>query len=203
MSTISIAKATRFAISAALIPTASLLPVAASAVHASSSWTILSSYSGYPGSTFQVMGYGFMPGEMVTMTFEGMSKMATSNGSGMASAQFMVPWRMAGSYQIQSMASSGNSTAQYYVQGYYPQTEPSSYYVMKGQTMSVMGRNFAPNEPVHLMVNGIMMTEMMADGGGNVTFGSVMAPMNGSTFMVGLHGMWTNMLSERTVTLAQ
>ena len=167
-----------------------------------------SSYYLLPGQMLGFTGKGFAPNEMVSLSGSGqaMGFSTDSLGSFSTTNSITIPYSAAGStlnYQLRGQTSKASVNFMVTIGRYYPQTSPSTYYLSKGGTLSVNGTNFAPGEPVHLMLNGSQVADMSADNSGNVTFGSVTAPASGSTFTVTLTGAWITESSSRMITLAQ
>lgn len=164
-----------------LATVSAVAPTALSAAHAQGYLT-LSNYSGNPGSTVQVMGYGFMPNESIVVFNSNLRGPDAVGGMTDANGNFVsaitIPMVQAGPYTVnafgQNNTGAESASSSYYINGYYPTAQPSSYYVLPGQTLSFSGNNFLPGETVSLMMNGNQIGSAVANGG-NVSFNNAYA----------------------------
>lgn len=84
---------------------------------------------------------------------------------------------------------------------YYPQITPSTYLATPGQIVTVIGRSFAPNEPVQIYGNGVLIGTTYAGINGVMNV-DVRAPQSGKSFTVSARGGWSQKISARTITLS-
>jgi len=172
-----------------------MVPIA----QASGQYLTLSQYSGNPGSTIQVQGHSFQPNESVVIFINSIREPgtagATTDGSGNFSVTYTIPMLGAGSIPIHAFGGTESAQAGYYVNGYYPTAQPSSYYLLPGQWLSFSGQNFWPNEPVALWVNGNMIGSFTAAGGSVNTGNVYTVPYSAanSTLSTMLVGAWSGM----------
>jgi hypothetical protein len=110
-----------------------------------------------PGGINLVSGTGFAPGETVNLVLNGATGgHATADTSGnFANASFTIPSVGIGTYQLHGIgASSGADAINYfYVGGFYPAANPSTYYLLPGDTLRFSGGGFAPGETVKIFAN--------------------------------------------------
>jgi hypothetical protein len=157
-----------------------------------------------PGQTLSFAGSGFAPYETVTVSgTQNFTVVADQNGSFSNAGSVTVPYSWQNNKQ--SFTFSGNRSAysitiQTSVGSFYPNLDPSSYYVGYGQGMSASVSGLAPNEQVELRVNGSAVGQQQANGSGNASF-SFNAPNSGSTFTLAATGLSSGKSSTRTVTL--
>lgn len=155
----------KYLLSGALAIFTAATPTALQTIHAENNYLTLSSYSGNPGSTIQVMGYGFMPNESIYLADEGMNTTTMSDSNGNFTSSLTIPASQAGESIITASGEGDSSSVSYYINGYYPTAQPSSYYLLPGQMISFSGNNFWPGEPVNLLLNGDIVTSTTANGG--------------------------------------
>ncbi len=160
-----------------------------------------------PGQTISFSGNGFAPLEQVTLhTPTGVSTFSTnSQGSFSAQAPYLVPFSFIHSTQTFSITStiSGKTISWNIGVGtFYPNLNPSTYYVPKNSHMSANASGFAPLEPVQLLVNGNMLMQTPSDNAGSVSF-NFTTPASGQSFTLTTRGVWSNTESPRTISLAQ
>ncbi len=119
---------------------------------AGSQYLLLSSWSGPPGSSVTVQGFGFTAGQTAHVTFQGLSADATvANDGSFTTSAFSVPTRPGGSYPFSASDAAGESaTAPFYIQGAFPSITPGDWWLAPGQKTSVHVDNFAPNETINI-----------------------------------------------------
>ncbi len=167
-----------------------------------------SSYYVLPNQMLGFMGNNFSPNETVDISWNGskVSSITTGgNGSFSVSNVVTIPYAAAGStqsFQLTGRTTGMSVSFQVSVGRFYPNINPSTYYLMPGKTFSVSGTGFAPGETVNLLLNGSQMMQTTADGNGGIGFGSVTAPNSGGSFEVRAVGASSGAWSARTVTLA-
>ncbi len=166
-----------------------------------STWYVL------PGQTISFSGNGFAPLEQITLhTPTGVNTFsANSEESFSAQAPYLVPFSLIHSTQTFSITSSISSKTISWNIGvgtFYPNLNPSTYYIPKNSHMSASASSFAPLEPVQLLVNGNMLMQTPSDSGGGVSF-NFLTPAIGQSFTLTTRGIWSNTESTRTISLAQ
>lgn len=166
-----------------------------------SSWYLL------PGERLGFSGSNFAPNEAITIRGPEIAHALTANGSGNFSAAdaLAIPF----GWQNSTRAFTVDSTKSAYdiplvitIGTFYPQIDPSAYFIAKNQPMSAAGSGFAPNEEVELQISGAATMRRTADGSGNVHF-SFTAPGTGTDFTLTARGLSSNQSSTRTITLMQ
>jgi len=163
-----------------------------------SSWYLL------PGQQLRFTGSGFAPGATVSVQGGGGTLTAVADGTGSFATQFVtVPYKWQSSRQ-QFVVSSSNTAYNILmtltIGTFYPNMQPSSYYVALGQGMSASVSGFAQGEPVMLLVNGALVVQKTADNSGSAAF-DFTAPTSGSTFMLTAEGAFSHVIVSRTITL--
>lgn len=171
-------------------------------------WAQPSRWYVLPGEAITFSGSGFAPNESITIkTPTGSTMTFSANNSGTFSNQatYAVPFSIRNSTQRFSLSSSisGKTIEWNIVIGtFYPNLEPSNYYVPKNISMGARASGFAPNEPVQLLVQSNVVAQATADAAGNAVF-TFSTPMRGGTFTLFARGMWSMTSSARVVTLVQ
>lgn len=161
-----------------------------------------SSYYLLPGQMLNVNGSGFLPGETVTITMGGQAVgTAIANGGNVNNVSYLVPY--ADSNLSVILMATGNSSMTSVSQvvsvgTFYPQVNPSSYYLAGGERFTLNMSGFAPMEPITIAV-GSTTTTGTADTSGNLNT-DVVAPMIDGTFTVVATGTLSNTSSQRTIT---
>jgi hypothetical protein len=169
-----------------------------------------SSYYVLPGTGLSVSGKSFMPYEQVTVkdttngqTFATVN--ADSNGS-FTTQSFMVPYNEANttqSFMVTGMSSGSTYNFTVTVGTYYPQLNPSTYYVTKGSGLTVSGNNFAPFEGVRIFENGQLVSKVTAGGDGTIQNVSIPVPRTNPSFTVTATGMQVGDSVSRTISVQQ
>ncbi len=168
--------------------------------HASpSAWYVL------PGQTLSFSGTGFAQNEAVTVgSALGSAASSTANVAGnFSTGSMVVPFNWQGStrtFTVVGQTSGAHIPLTLTIGSFYPQIEPSTYYVARNTSVSVSGHGFAPHESVVVMVNGVSQGQSPADASGNVSF-AVTTPSSGDSFMLSATGSWSNKSSARTIHL--
>ena len=162
-----------------------------------SAWYIL------PGQTLNFTGSGFSPGEAVSIS--GAATGSTSSGADghFSSGLMTVPFAWQGTtktFMVQSVVSGASIPITVTIGSFYPQIEPSKYYVDHGGNLNAFGHGFAPNEMVNLLINGKQVMQASADSVGQVSF-SFSAPSVGGSFELSAQGTLSHKSSTRTVSL--
>jgi|GEM_PF-2788046 len=158
-----------------------------------------------PGQTLSFSGTGFAPNETVTVsgTDVRFSGTAAANGTFNSGNAFVVPFGWQNSFRtftVEGSISRFPNTMRIAIGSFYPQLEPSSYWVSRGQSMSAQGTAFAPNEEVRLMLNGQEIARTRADGKGGVAW-VFAAPGVGASFDLRATGLSSGQSSVRTIYL--
>ena len=167
-----------------------------------------SSWYPFPGQTLSWSGWGFAPNETVTLTSgRGVLGSFSTNGGGSFGdqARMTVPYNYQNTSTTYTLTGSISGVSQMVTitfGTFYANIDPSSYYVVKGATLDASLRNFAPNEQVDVMVNGVSVGQKTVDGGGNGVM-RITAPGAGQTFTLSARGISSGVTSSRTITLAQ
>jgi len=157
-----------------------------------------------PGQTLSFAGNGFAPNETVIVSGdENFTVTADQNGNFSKAGSMIVPYSWQN--QKQSFAFAGNRSAYHItintsVGSFYPNLNPSSYYVGVGQGMNASATGFAPNEQVQFQINGSSVGQQRADGSGNASIGFT-APSSGSNFTLTAVGLSSGRTVSHTITL--
>jgi len=131
-----------------------------------------------------------------------LSATADNNGN-FATDFFTVPYFWQNSRQTFTVKSAGAAydiPLTVTIGNFYPNIEPSTYYVSRGAGMTAKASGFAANEPVMLLVNGALATQQTADANGSAPF-VFTAPSSGSSFTLTVEGSYSHVQSMRTITL--
>ena len=158
-----------------------------------------------PGQSLSFAGTSFAPNEIITIAnAQSGAATATVSGSGnFATGNMVVPFDWQGS--ARTFTVSGNFSGAHIpltvtIGTFYPQIEPSTYYVAYNGSLTVNGHGFAPNEEVILMSQGTQIGKKNADGSGAVMF-TLNAPSSGSNATLQAKGSLSNTSSSRTIYL--
>ncbi|MBX4192045.1 hypothetical protein KW798_00980 [Candidatus Parcubacteria bacterium] len=160
-----------------------------------------------PGDTLSFSGSGFAPGEVVTLSLKNKnitSWRANSSGNFTNAGSYNVPFSLEDSSQYFSVVGNTSNypiSINVVVGTFYPTLTPSTYFAPRGSTISALGENYAPGEPVTLFVNGSALGTRMADQRGTVSW-SFGLPTSGLETRVEALGLWSNTRASQTVTLA-
>lgn len=163
-----------------------------------SSWYLL------PGQTLSFSGTGFAPGEAANVSGgETFAVTADQNGKFSGAGAMIVPYSWQNN--TQSFTFSGSQDAYSVTDtlgfgSFYPNLNPSTYYVGVGQGLNASVTGFASGEQVQLQVNGQSVGQQATDGSGNAGF-SFNAPDSGSSFTLTAVGLLSGRASSRTITL--
>jgi hypothetical protein len=159
-----------------------LVPIASS-VATGSPYVTLSTYNGKPGSMVTVNGHNFGSYEPINLSLNNHATYAVfSDANGNFSNQLTVPnVTPAQSATLTAIGQTyqDSASANYYIGGYYPHAQPSSYYSLPGQAVRISGDSFAPNESIIITdtTNGAVITGL-ADGSGNFATSDVVVPFS-------------------------
>lgn len=165
-----------------------------------SQWYVL------PGQQLSFNGSNFPPNDTVTIQGGGMTITASTSGSGQfTSNAITVPFGWQNSRQsfTATAASDGVSTPNpitVEIGSFYPQLNPSSWWIGFNQGMSASATGFAPGEQVKLIVNGNQVGQMAADGSGNATF-SFTTPGSGNSATLTAQGLSSGKSVSQTIFL--
>lgn len=159
-----------------------------------------------PGQQLSFSGSNFPPNTAITIQGGGMTMTATSNGSGQfTSNAITVPFGWQNSRQsfTATAASDGVSTPNpitVEIGSFFPQLNPSSWWIGYNQGMSASATGFAPGEQVQLLANGNQVGQMAADGSGNATF-NFTTPGSGSSAVLTAQGLSSGRSVSQTIFL--
>jgi hypothetical protein len=109
-----------------------------------------------PGATLSISGSGFKAGEQVKISLLDASTQVVANGSGQfAGAGLVVPTVPSGSFQLTAVGQSSRAVASSYVYigSFYPNIEPSAFFVQPGTILNFSGTGFAPSEVIEVGYN--------------------------------------------------
>jgi hypothetical protein len=131
-----------------------------------------SSYYVLPYQNFTASATGFAPGETVTLT-TGATTLATAVANTKGTATFttvnLPPSKLGSASLVATGATSAaTATASVGIGAYYPSASLSNYYVKPGDTITITGNGFAPNEAVTL-TSGTVTQLLQSDAMGNVS----------------------------------
>ncbi|MGH7141409.1 MAG: hypothetical protein ACREGH_02125 [Minisyncoccia bacterium] len=167
---------------------------------APSQWYVL------PGQTLGFSGAGFAPNAPVSIAGGfGTLTATTSNGGTFSLSGAAVPFSWQNSRQTFTISSPGSAypiSLTVSVGTFYPNLNPSTYYVGVNQSMSASVSGFASNEQINLNVNGNSVAQTNSDGSGNASF-SFSAPNSGNSFTLTAQGETSGAATSRTITLHQ
>lgn len=157
-----------------------------------------------PGQQLSFRGSGFAPNTLITIQGGGGTIEARTDGGGsFSTSPITVPFRWQNSMQtfdITSPRAAYTIHLHVAIGTFYPQLSPSAYYIGVNQPMSASVGGFAPGEPVMLLVNGSLVRQTNADGGGNASF-SFTTPSTGSSFTLLAQGANSGVVVSRVITL--
>ncbi len=141
---------------------------------------IVNAPSHTPFSKVNVSGSGFAPNEKVNLNFNnaftgslvGSSTMVTTDGSGSFSiGTITIPSTNSTLYHLNATGqSSGAKTFDYFwIDAFYPNVNPSSYYFTPGSQISFNGGGFAANEKINIYETGTttILSSFTADNFGS------------------------------------
>lgn len=169
--------------------------------------------SGYyflPGQTVSFSGTGFAPNETVSVkavNATGTLASFTADASGTFSnaGSFVIPAAFAHSTSsvIVSGATSGASIkVSFTVGGYTPYLSPTLSYLQRGNSFSVNGYGFAPDENVSFSTYGNAAQTVAADASGTVLAGPFQVPLSApSSVAVTALGDWSGAGASTTITI--
>jgi hypothetical protein len=154
--------------------------------------------TGAPGSSIGLDAEGFLPGEQVNVYFgraggEPATKLKADSAGRISKASVRVGVAPAGDSTIVMIGdkSKTTATASFTMLGLYPTAKTSPYAVKAGDSISVSGKGFAPNERVLVHFNesgGAAPIVLQSDGRGTVTGAAFKVPF-------GLKGQHTLILT--------
>ncbi len=159
-----------------------------------------------PGQNLTFSGRGFAPNEVVTLrNNQGpiISWRVNEFGSFRSQGNYAVPYFLSESeqtYTLMGNVSDRRVPIEVVVGTYYPNLNPSSYFVSRGSRSQAFGEDFAPFEPVELYIRGAYAGRDIADENGAVNW-SYITPRSGSSFGISARGIWSGTESSRTITL--
>jgi hypothetical protein len=120
----------------------------------------VSTASHTPYATVSVHGTGFAPNEPITLSLAGATGSTTADSAGAFTGTIIVPQVSSSLYHLIATGNSSNVTAfdYFWIDAFYPNISPSSYYVLPGATLSFTGTGFAPGETVNVTQAGATST---------------------------------------------
>jgi large repetitive protein len=134
-----------------------------------------------PGSNVTISGSGFSAGESVRVNFGTRFADVTADAGGNISGVSLPIPAVPSGLQFASAfgATSGKWALAYmWVAGYAPAVAPNSWYVLPGQSLSLSGSGFAPNESVTVMYGGSQIASTSASAGGSFTLNGLSLPLS-------------------------
>ena len=137
-----------------------------------------------PGSSLLIHGQGYAANETVRFTLNGADMgQTTADVGGAFSGTATVPFVPAGNYLVRAegQSSRAESSAYFYVGGFYPGITPSAYYILPTQALNFTGSGFAPGETVQITVDGSQtpLGAITADSSGSFSSaGAVTIPLS-------------------------
>lgn len=184
-----------------------LQPITTSA-STSNPYVTLNNYNGHPGDTVVASGHSFGDNESVRLSLDGTTMTGFTDNNGNFTQSLTVPNETANNYQLTATGLSYNdtATANFYIAGYYPTAQPSSYYILPGQSLGFSGTNFAPHEMVRItdMSTGRNVTKVSTDGNGSFSTDAIQKiPYNAanSTISYQAKGLTSNTTSSFSVKI--
>jgi hypothetical protein len=130
-----------------------IMLASATAVFAATPAINYSASGSTPGSTLTLSGSGFQPGETVSISFGLANTSATANGAGeFSGATLTVPNVTSGLYYVIAVGQSSGFVAfnSIWINSFFPQASPNSWYIAPGSTLTWSGSGFAPGETIVL-----------------------------------------------------
>lgn len=173
----------RFILWPSVVAGAIIALASATAVFAASPSVSYTASGSTPGSTLTLSGSGFQPGETVSLSFGLSSASATVNGSGSFSgATLTIPNVSSGLYYVIAVGQSSGMVAfnSIWINSFFSNAGPSSWYINPGSTITWSGSGFAPNETVTLRDGaGTTLTTWTANGSGSFSgVGATVVPFS-------------------------
>jgi len=157
-----------------------------------------------PGQSLSISGSGWPPNASITIQGGDGTMTATTNGSGaFTSPTITVPYKWQNSTQTFVVSGSGAAYSvpmTITIGTFYPNLNPSSYYVAQGSTMSASMSGFSPNEIVYVMLNGALVAQPTADGSGKATVSFATPNTTGNVTLMA-QGASSGVSVSRTITL--
>lgn len=164
-------------------------------------------YFSLPGDTNGVSGTGFYPGETVRLEDATNAVITTAQADVDGNVTTLthsitIPWDATGNvtYFLIGETSHGSANVSIATGGFFPSVTPSTWYVVPGKTMSLVGTGYGPNEAIDLKVDGVKVGSATADANGNFT-GSFHAPTTGTHFLASAVGANTKGAAQAAISL--
>lgn len=168
-----------------------------------------SAYYLMPGETISFSGTGFGKLEDISI-HQGVNgpRMATTTadetGSFENSGAFPIPFNWTGSQLLlfTGLSSGANAEADITIAAFNPQISLSTYYASPGEEIFISGSGFAPNEIVHVSMNGSEIMLMTSSTGEFADAGPFIAPLAGTTLHFEARGENSNTPVQTDISLA-
>jgi hypothetical protein len=144
----------------------------------------MTSTANTPGSTLMVSGTGFAHNESVMLKLESTVTNVTAQTDGsFTEAQVAIPQVLPGVYVLhaQGVDSGAEALGYFYIGGFYPSAQPSSYYLVPEQMLSFSASGFAPNESVQITEGEsatVLATTTTNGSGSFMDGGSIKIPLS-------------------------
>ncbi len=136
-------------------------------------------YYALPGTIVSIKGSGFYPGETVTLVSGTNSISATASQKGsFEKVLFTLPFGLKNTANIVVIGTKSLATATLPITlaPFYPQVNPSTYYVSAGSLVNFSGDSFVPGEQVTYSLNKTVLGTTTADAKGKLTLTGVAIP---------------------------
>ena len=171
-------------------------------------WIAADKYFAEPQAIVQVTGHGFAATEKVLVSAGPASIEAPTNTRGdTAPVNVTIPFGV-GPEGLKILITGELSKAQASVligvESFLANISPSSYYLAAGQSLTVTGTGFGPNEPVQMAINGIDQGTVTADAKGHFVSPSLTIPQDAqNTAEIDFEGTLSKAKASAKVTIAQ
>jgi hypothetical protein len=168
-----------------------------------------SAVSHAPYAVVPVRGTGYAPNEPITISLAGAIASTTADASGSFTGTITIPNVPSTLYHLSATGNLSGATAfdYFWVDAFYPNASPSTYYLMPGAALSFTGSGFASNEVITVTQQGgatTTLSSFTADAAGSFTAAgsfNVPASDNGQTVTFVLTGQTSGQTTSAGVTI--
>lgn len=131
----------------------------------------LSSYFVWPGQPVTVNGAGFVPNQKISVSTGSQGLEAATDRAGKLIPITFTTKNTDANSQIKVATSGLTKDAVLTVKGFYPVVQPSSYFILPGNSLSFSGKGFQPNETVEI-ISAKNTNLIKVDGEGAINSGT-------------------------------